>query len=220
MEVDWARYCADPGAGLVPFVRDLPDTRQHTQAPAATAAAVTAAAGGEGELGRRLAGTGRAGQLQLLLEVVRAGAAQILGHDSAEQVPTGRPFSDLGFDSLTALELSQYLARETGLRVPATMVFDYPTPSALAACLRSRLFPAVEDGGADAGEAVIRRALADVPLAQLRAAGVMDILLKLAGLHDAAGAAAVSSRIDSIDDMDAESLIEMALGDDDRDSDR
>jgi acyl carrier protein len=212
MEVDWARFCAVPGAARVPFVRDLPETRQH-------APAVGSGGGAEpptGELARRLAGSGRAAQDQMILDLVRAGAAQILSHDSPAAIDADRTFNDLGFDSLTALELSQHLTRETGLKLPASLLFDYPSPAVLAGHLQRRLFPATEDSGADADEAAIRRALVSVPLAQFRAAGVMDILLKLAHLHGGAEveAVAVSSRIDSIRQMDAESLIRMALGDD------
>jgi len=211
MDVDWARYCAVPGAAQVPFVKDLPEIRQHAPAPAAGIAAPELPAGG---LAGRLAGTGRAGQEQLILDLVRAEAATVLGHPSLAAIDAARPFNDLGFDSLTALELSQHLSWATGLKLPASLLFDYPSPAVLAGHLQRRLLPATEDSGADADEAVIRKALASVPLAQLRAAGVMDILLKLAN-HDGAEveAAAVSSRIDSIREMDAESLIRMALRD-------
>jgi acyl transferase domain-containing protein/acyl carrier protein len=89
-------------------------------------------------LAERLAGMDRAGQEEYLTDLVRTEAAMVLGHSSAGDVPPDRPFRDLGFDSLTAVDLRTRLNTATGLKLPATLVFDYPTPVALADFIRSR----------------------------------------------------------------------------------
>ncbi|WP_067701969.1 type I polyketide synthase [Nocardia jejuensis] len=110
------------GAGIPvpPLFTGLIPARRKAASAAATA------------LRSRLTDTPGHERLGILVEIVRAQAAAILGHQDANAIAADKAFSELGFDSISAVEFRNALDTATGLRLPATLVFDYPTPQALA----------------------------------------------------------------------------------------
>ncbi|MFF9907401.1 type I polyketide synthase [Streptomyces olivaceus] len=127
------------------------------QATAVPAARPTAAGGDggarddAGDLRDRLTALPPAEQERRLQDLLRRQVASVLGHSRTAAVDIDEPFTALGFDSLTAVELRNRLARAVGLRLPATLTFDHPTPAALARHLRGELLPGT---GQDPGRLV------------------------------------------------------------------
>ncbi len=100
-----------------------------------------------GALGRRLAELPESARKEAALDLVRAHVAAVLGHAEARQVESEWTFKDLGFDSLSSVELRDQLGAATGLRLPSGLLFDHPTPAALARHLATRSLGAEDTRG-------------------------------------------------------------------------
>ncbi|WP_055546218.1 type I polyketide synthase [Streptomyces kanamyceticus] len=121
-------------AGALPTVlRGLVRTARRTAATGAGADRSRT------ELAGKLAGVRPAEQTRVLLDLLRTEVAAVLRHATTEDVDADRAFKDLGFDSLTAVELRNRLAAATGLTLPPTLVFTYPTPTVLVRFLLEEL---------------------------------------------------------------------------------
>ncbi|MGC0367062.1 acyl transferase domain-containing protein/short-subunit dehydrogenase [Rhodococcus sp. 27YEA15] len=156
---------------LVPALLDLTGLRAQSEdgtLPAifhglvrpARRAAVGEQVGGD-SLQERLAPLAPEDQERALLELVRGVVASVLGYADADQVEPDRAFNGLGFDSLKAVELRNRLNAAVGLKLPATLVFDYPNMVELAGFLRTELL------GSDAAVAVAETVVhaSDEPIA-------------------------------------------------------
>jgi acyl transferase domain-containing protein/NADPH:quinone reductase-like Zn-dependent oxidoreductase/acyl carrier protein len=110
-----------------------------------------------GSLSERLAGMAAADREQAVLELVQAQVAAVRGNASGTEIEPDRAFKELGFDSLAAVELRNRLARMTGLRLPATLVFEHPTPAEVARLLVKELGGAVADHASAPFDEELRR---------------------------------------------------------------
>ncbi|WUQ40139.1 type I polyketide synthase [Streptomyces sp. NBC_00234] len=162
-------------------------------------------------LAERLAGLHADARSALVLEVVRAEAAAVLGHAGPEAIHPERAFQELGFDSLSAVEFRNQLNVVTGLRLPPTLIFDYPSPEVVTAHLLTELAPDAAGPDQTDEDEQVRRILQTIPINRLRDAGLMRSLLELGGVQAPEGVGDGDDAGGSIDELDAESLISMAL---------
>jgi acyl transferase domain-containing protein len=185
--LDWSalRSLAQAG-GLPPLLRSLAPVPSRPEDPSL-----------RGSLARRVTSAPAAERERVLVDAVAAEVAAVLGHASAGEIEVERSFNEMGFDSLSAVELRNRLSVACAVHLPATLVFDHPTPLALARLLLERLLEEIGEQPAGAGgEAAGAQAWA-------------------AGQAQAAEQRQAEQRQleQEIDEMDIDSLVRMTLED-------
>jgi mycoketide-CoA synthase len=196
---------------LPPMFVDLINARARRQVDDSLTAAKSKSA-----LLQRLEGLPEDEQHAVLLDLVRSHIATVLGNASPEAIDPDKAFQELGFDSLTAVEMRNRLKAATGLALSPTLIFDYPNSAALAGYFRHELLGASSTEAtpqAAPGEAEIQRVVASIPVKRLRQAGVLDLLLTLA--NEANGADGSAAGEMNFAAMDLDDLVNAAFLDDD-----
>ncbi|MEI5103162.1 beta-ketoacyl reductase, partial [Streptomyces sp. PmtG] len=147
-DLDWERFApAFTSARTSPFIGSIPEVRRYERSVAAeTAADADTGDDAAADLRRRLTPLTEPEREVILLDLVRTHAAAVLGYTGGESIDAHLAFRELGFDSLTAVEVRNRLNKATGLKLPATLVFDYPTSAVLAQYLRTELLQDDADG--------------------------------------------------------------------------
>ena len=176
VRVDGAALRRDAGAAVPAAMRGL------ARGPARRTAQAAGRPEPAADLVPRLAALAEADQRRLLTDLVCGHAGTVLALGGADAVDPQRGFTEIGFDSLTAVELRNRLDAATDLRLPATLVFDYPTPADLADYLFEELVP-------DTSAAAVPAVLDELDRLEARLAGVRA---------DEYDRAAIATRIDRL----------------------
>jgi NADP-dependent 3-hydroxy acid dehydrogenase YdfG/acyl carrier protein len=220
-DIRWETYARlFTSARSRPLIEDLPEVQA---ALAATATGEERAAGRE--LRKRMGEVSARERRELLLGLVRAEVARVMGHGSLETVDPKRAFKELGFDSLMAVELRNRLELAIGLELSTTLVFDYPTPMVLV----DHLLAELTDGGVLAGVSAeselvgLERALVSLEDGAERRRVRARLRALLAGLDNGdngrslgeeQGAVTVVERMQSASDEEIFDFIDQQLGSD------
>ena len=210
-DVDWARFGAEGRGALfdgIPGAR-RPEENAEKNSGEDSSAFV-----------RRIGELPETEQVGAILELVGKNVAAVLGYAGAAAVEPDRAFTDLGFDSLTAVELRNRLSAAAGLALPASLVFDHPNPAALAAGLHSRL--GLGAGGPDqatkgfleleALEQALAGGVGDEVARERLAERLAALAAQLGGTPATAGERAGSPALDSASDAELFEFIHKELG--------
>jgi acyl transferase domain-containing protein/NADPH:quinone reductase-like Zn-dependent oxidoreductase/acyl carrier protein len=171
--------------------------------------AVAAADASVADLGQQLGAMSVEEQQKFMIELVRGEAATVLGA-TIDSLHADRALQEHGLDSLMAVELRNRLQTRTRLRLPSTLSFDYPTPTAIASYLLGALAPSAVERE-DRSDDELRRKIASIPIAKLRESGLLGAILQLT--EGSTSEARVEEA--KIDEMSVDELIGLALANED-----
>ncbi len=215
VDVDWETFApVFASARPRPLLDEIPAARAALRRTAADGVGAADADAGAGRL-QRLAQVPEAARAREVLDIVTAEVSAVLGHGPADRPTPGRTFKELGLDSLTAVALRNRLRAATGLPLPVTLVFDHPSPQALARFLTGQLGAA---GGQAAPGSVaeeldrLAAALDAAPVEGAERAAVRDRLQALADALAGGGAAADGRREDDeagLDEASTDDLLKI-----------
>ncbi|MGK3968057.1 type I polyketide synthase [Sorangium sp. So ce1667] len=198
---DLAALAARPHAAP-PLLRSLAGTKASRP--------LAASAPSASSLEQRLASMPPGERERALLDLVRSEVATVLGIRSPSTLDINRPLRELGLDSLMAIELRNRLGTAAGLRLQATLLFDYPTIAGLVGLIGSRLTKSQHiDPPRVVSDNEIRNALASISIDRLREAGLIDTILSLAA--QPAAVALPEETVNAITTMSVNELVELAL---------
>jgi NAD(P)-dependent dehydrogenase (short-subunit alcohol dehydrogenase family)/acyl carrier protein len=203
-DIDWTRFLpAFTSARRSPLIGDLPEVLVQP-APAV-------AAGDGRDMRARLAELGGVERRKRLVELVGQHTAGVLNYSSTDEVRPGQSFKDFGFDSLIAVEFRNALGATTGLSLPATLIFDYPTPAALATYLDTRFAgdKPVGSQSVHAGIDKLRVLLATISLDHKERAGITARLRSTADEWQSAAESARADGAGEIESATAEELFDL-----------
>jgi acyl transferase domain-containing protein/D-arabinose 1-dehydrogenase-like Zn-dependent alcohol dehydrogenase len=171
-----------------------------------------------GSLVERFAQAPRLERGRLVLEFLRAQTAAVLGYRSSDSVDSSRTFKELGFDSLAAVELRNRLVSSSELRLPATLVFDYPTLEALAAYLSDEMSSDVTEHGRSLGSDLdkLQVALSSMSAEEAKRSGVaarlQSILAAWTSEDDTTDINGTDDDLESVTDDEIFELIDREFG--------
>ncbi|HZL48582.1 MAG TPA: SDR family NAD(P)-dependent oxidoreductase [Solirubrobacteraceae bacterium] len=169
-----------------------------------------------GSLAARLADVPSADRARTVLEFVRKDVAAILGHSSSERLGSDATFTELGFDSLAAVELRNRLVAATALRLPASLVFDHPTLGAVARYLLEQMSVTKSAGGAGLDLDRLQRTLSSMSAEDAQRSGIaarlQSILSAWASPDDTTAVEAVDEDLSSVTDDQIFELIDREFG--------